>query len=128
MSLERQAMNLTELRGHFRRVQPILEANLAAAHREYMDGKIAAGAYGHVRSRLETALFVLANEVIQSCALLAIDLRSGLTEVVDRDEAQQHIDDWWQCFREAGFTEVHPFFRAPQRPPGLKNVSTISHA
>lgn len=104
---------------------PILDANLSAAHKEYMEGDISHGAFEYVRSRHETALNVISlndntTEVAQiaynACALLAIDLRSGVKEVPDKAEAQEKVEDWWQCYRNAGFTDVHEFFNSPTMP------------
>lgn len=117
-------MDIQPLKISLTNVMPILTANLAAAHAEYMAGDIAAGSYGYVRSRHETATAVLsrddipAEDAYKACALLAIDLRSGVKEISDQHEAQAQVEAWWQCYRDAGFTEVHDFFDAPMLPDG----------
>jgi hypothetical protein len=104
-------------------VMPILDANLAAAHQEYMSSELPAGAFHYVRSRHEAALVVLSRDdlnpeaAFKSCALLAIDLRSGLQDAADQSpSASAEVEAWWQCYRDAGFTEVHEFFHAPMMP------------
>jgi hypothetical protein len=104
-------------------VMPILDVNLAAAHQEYMNGELPAGAFHYVRSRHEAALVVLSKNdlnpeaAFKSCALLAIDLRSGLQETADEStSATAEVEAWWQCYRDAGFTEVNEFFHAPMMP------------
>lgn len=103
-------------------IMPILTANLAAAHKEYMAGDIPAGAFHYVRSRHEAACVVMSEDDLQpeaafkSCALLAIDLRSGLKEAPDQSAAEAQVEAWWQCYRDAGFTEVNQFFNSPMLP------------
>lgn len=121
-------MDLAALNHHLRQVMPILDANLSAAYREYMDGKIPNGAYQHVLSRHGIALAVIGDDSIhpeaayKGCALLAIDLRCGLEEMVDKDVAMRHIDGWWQCYRDAGFSEIHALFESPQQPEGTPST------
>lgn len=115
-------MDLQSLKASLANVMPILDANLGAAYREYMAGEIAAGAYRYVLSRHGNAAAVLSRDDIdpagafKSCALLAIDLRSGVTESKDLAGAEAQVEAWWQCYRDAGFTEVNPFFDAPMLP------------
>jgi hypothetical protein len=53
----------------------------------------------------------------KSCALLAMDLRNGLQEpAMQTSGAEVQVEAWWQCYREAGFTEVNSFFDAPMLP------------
>lgn len=117
-------MDLQSLKVSLTNVMPILNANLAAAHAEYMAGDIAAGAYGYVRSRHETAAAVMsrddipAEDAYKACALLAIDLRTGVKDVPDQAEALAQVEAWWQCYRDAGFTEVNKLFKAPMLPDG----------
>lgn len=117
-------MNLATLKTSLAGVMPLLDANLAAAHAEYMEGSIAAGAFGFVRTRHETAAAVLAREDIpeetafKACSLLAIDLRSAVKDAADPVAADASVQAWWQCYRDAGFTEVHKHFDFPIRPDG----------
>lgn len=117
-------MDIQSLKISLANVMPILDANLAAAHKEYMDGDIAAGAFGYVRSRHESACAVLTRDDIKpedaykACALLAIDLRTGVKEATDQPEAEAQVEAWWQCYRDAGFTDVNKFFDAPMLPDG----------
>lgn len=121
-------MNFAVLKDHLRQVMPILDANLSAAYREYMDGKIPNGAYQHVLSRHGIAITVIGDDSIhpevayKGCALLAIDLRSGLDEMADKDTAKRLIDGWWQCYRDAGFNEIHALFKFPQQPKGTPST------
>lgn len=116
-------MDVHALKTSLHGVMPILNANLEAAHKEWMAGSIAAGAFGYVRSRHETALAVLsrddipAEDAYKACALLAIDLRCGVSEVADHAAAAK-VEAWWTCYQAAGFTEVHPLFNAPMLPDG----------
>ena len=103
---------------------PVLDANLAAAHIEYMAGDIPAGAFHYVRTRHLTACAVLASDDLEAedaykaCALLAIDLRTGIEELTGI--VKDKVDAWWQCYRDAGFTDLHPFFfRSALRSPDL---------
>lgn len=117
-------MDIQSLKTSLATVMPILNANLAAAHKEYMDGDITAGAFGYVRSRHESASAVLsrddikAEDAYKACALLAIDLRTGVKEVADKAAAEAQVEVWWQCYRNAGFTEVNKLFGAPMLPDG----------
>lgn len=121
-------MDIQALKNCLSGVMPILNNNLAEAYTEYMAGDIAAGAYGYVRSRHGTAAAVLASTEVpaekayQACALLAIDLRTGVASMADPIEAQAQVDTWWQCYREAGFTEVHPLFESPMQPEGAARM------
>ena len=115
-------MNVQALKTQLTLVMPILDANLAAAYKEYMAGDLSAGAYGYVRARHEQAHLVLASNdpnalaAYESCALLAIDLHSGINEMADKKHAIQHVEDWWQCYRDAGFTHIHKHFDSPTLP------------
>lgn len=117
-------MDIQSLKLNLATVMPLLTANLAAAHKEYMEGTLAAGAFGYVRSRHETASAVLsrddikAEDAYKACALLVIDLRCGVDEAANQPEAQAQLESWWQCYRDAGFTAVHPIFNAPILPDG----------
>lgn len=116
-------MDIQSLKLNLTSVMPILDANLGAANREYKAGLIPAGAFHYVRTRHEAALVVLSRDdlsaeaAFKSCALLAIDLRSGLEEITDQtSSAPAQVEAWWQCYRDAGFTKVNPFFDAPMQP------------
>lgn len=116
-------MDIQALKLRLTSVMPILDVNLAAAHQEYMSGELPAGAFHYVRSRHETALVVLSRDnldpeaAFKSCALLAIDLRNGLRDMTDQSSsATTEVEAWWQCYRDAGFTEVNSFFNAPMMP------------
>jgi hypothetical protein len=115
-----QTMNIQSLRSNLIGVMPVLDANLAAAHSEYMAGDIPAGAFHYVRTRHLTACAVVARDDLEAedafkaCALLAIDLRNGIAELAG--SFKDKVDAWWQCYRDAGFTELHPFFNAPMQP------------
>lgn len=113
-------MDIQSLKKNLISVMPILDANLEAAHREYMAGEIPAGAFHYVRTRHETACVVIAREdqnaeaAFKSCALLSMDLRAGASEVTTPTEGQEEA--WWQCYRDAGFTGIHPYFKCPTLP------------
>ncbi|MGE8063906.1 hypothetical protein [Pseudomonas sp. NPDC089569] len=116
-------MDIQSLKLNLNNVMPILDVNLGAAYREYMSGDLPAGAYHYVRSRHEAALAVLSRDDLEpeaayrSCALLAIDLRGGLKESAPNTSSPEaQVEAWWQCYREAGFTEVNQFFDAPMLP------------
>lgn len=115
-------MNLQNLRSSLEKIMPILDANLSAAHNEYMDCKISAGAYRVVRQRHENALVVLSDNSIhpevayKACAALAIDLGSGVKDMPNKEAAKTAVEDWWQCYRDAGFSEIHRFFDIPALP------------
>ena len=117
-------MDIKNLKAALTGVMPILDANLSLAHSEYMDASLAAGAYGVVCSRHETALAVLsrtdlqAEQAYKACAALAIDLSSGVRSMPDAVKAQEQVENWWQCYRAAGFTEVNKFFDIPIMPEG----------
>jgi hypothetical protein len=113
-------MNIQALKQNLNNIMPLLTANLAAANRDHMAGKIAAGAFHYVRSRHETACAVIARDDLdaehayKACALLAIDLRHATEDFAEGDTSLEKA--WWQCYREAGFTEVNKFFNAPMLP------------
>jgi hypothetical protein len=116
-------MDIQTLKLSLASVMPILDVNLAAAYREYMSGDLPAGAFHYVRSRHEAALVVLSRDDLEpkaayaACALLAIDLRNGLQELIGKTvSAKTQVEAWWQCYRDAGFTEVNQFFNAPMLP------------
>lgn len=115
-----QTMDIQSLKRNLISVMPVLNANLEAAHRDYMAGEIPAGAFHYVRTRHETACVVVSSEdmeaerAFKACALLAIDLRDGVKELSVSMTGQ--VDAWWKCYQEAGFTEVNPFFNAPMLP------------
>lgn len=124
-------MDIQSLRLHLTNVMPILNANLGAAHREYMAGELPAGAFHYVRSRHEAALEVLSRKdmkpeaAFKTCALLAIDLRSGLEDSIDQiPTALAQVEAWWQCYRDAGFSEVNPFFEAPMLPTSVNSAES----
>lgn len=121
-------MDIESLKRNLINVMPVLDANLAAAYKEYMAGDIPAGAFHYVRTRHETACIVVSSDNLEaeraykSCALLAIDLRSGAEELAVSVKSQ--VDAWWKCFEEAGFTEVTPFFEAPMLPSPETNAAS----
>lgn len=116
-------MELKKLQLCISNVMPILNVNLEAAAQEYKRGEIAAGAFHYVRTRHENALHTVSNNDLnpesayKSCALLAIDLESGMDEsIAICPNAKKLIEAWWQCYRDAGFTAVHDFFETPMLP------------
>lgn len=117
-------MDIQSLKLNLASVMPILDANLHAANAEYKAGEIPAGAFHYVRTRHETALAVLQSQddvrperAFKACALLAIDLRSGLREPTDlTPDAPSRVEAWWQCYRDAGFIGVNEFFDSPMLP------------
>ncbi|CAI9912151.1 hypothetical protein EFK68_03805 [Pseudomonas aeruginosa] len=115
-------MDIQTLKRNLANAMPILDANLAAAHREYMAGDIPAGAYHHVLSRHGTACEVLsrddiaAEEAFKACALISIDLRRGTKDFAGGDTSV--VDAWWQCYRDAGFTADNPLYNTPMLPSG----------
>lgn len=115
-------MNLQALKTNLAAVMPLLNANLEAAHAEYLAGDLAAGAYSYVCSRHSVAQSIVAKDDVppeiayQACALLAIDLRTGVKDAQDKADAQAKVDAWWECYREAGYTEINPFYDSPMLP------------
>jgi hypothetical protein len=122
-------MDLKPLQTHLSRVLPILDANLSAAYREYMDGKIPAGAYHYVLARHGDVLTVINDSTMpaeiayRACAAVAIDLRSGIADLADKSAAQALADGWWQCYRDAGFIEINPYLNIPKHPEPMRAVS-----
>lgn len=119
---------IEELKVAVTAVMPILNANLSAAYTEYMDGTLNAGAYGVVRTRHENACIVLADAVpvdtlraYEICALLTLDLRTGVKEMIDKAEAASALNDWLAFYRSNGFTDDHKVFEFPTHPT-LKSV------
>lgn len=115
-------MNLQSLKERVTSVMPILDANLSAAHDEWMSGKIARGAFECCLSRHATALELLSLDDIdperayRACAQITIDLRSGLGDMQDKTKTDGVMEAWLDCFRAAGFTEMHKMLEIPVKP------------
>lgn len=114
-------LNIENLKVALKNVLPILDSNIKQAYQEYMDGKIAAGAYSYVHDRHFLAHSVINRQDLEpeiaynACALLAIDIRSGLTDDPENVQWQEAEKAWWDCYRAAGFTEVNKIFQCPQK-------------
>lgn len=118
-----------DLKAALSAVMPILNANLSAAYTEYMDGTISGGAYGVVRTRHENACIVLDGTMIidalrayEVCAMLTLDLRTGIKEMADQSQAKASFNEWVAFYRRSGFTEDHKVFDFPTHPT-LKSVA-----
>lgn len=109
---------LAPVRALVAEAMPVLNANLAAAHQEYMDGAIAKGAFDYVLGRYATAARILSTDdlsfedALQACARLTMDVRSGCSDAARPDL----LNRWVDFLREAGFTDDHPLFGWPMRP------------
>lgn len=115
-------MDLNALKTVLTAAMPILDVNLDAANKEYMDGKLSAGAFQIVLGRHTVAYQVLTSEDIAAdtayaaCALVAIDLRTGVADMPDTPAAQRVLDSWWACYRNAGYTATNQLFNVPSLP------------
>ena len=122
MSTPTPTPELQPLRERVKSIMPILNANLSAAHDEWMSGKIARGAFEYCLSRHATALELLSGEnfdietAYRACAPLTIDIRSGLKDTNDNGKTEEVMAAWIECFRNAGFTEMHRLYNIPIRP------------
>ena len=114
-------MDITALQTEIRLIKPILDANMAAAHREYMAGDIPAGAFRYVTDRHNTALLIDerrdadmdAESAYRAAAPLTIDLKYGCEDAKDTAP----LNRWLSFFDDAGFTDRHPWFEIPLLPP-----------
>lgn len=125
-------MSLQSLKNLVSRAMPILDKNLHAAHSEWMSGEIARGAYEYCLSRHTTAIELLSLDDIdperafRACAPITIDLRTGLKDMQDKTQSEGLMEAWLDCFRSAGFSEMHPLFDIPYKPnsdPETKHVA-----
>jgi hypothetical protein len=123
---------IEELKVAVTAVMPILDANLSAAYTEYMDGSLSAGAYGVVRTRHENACIVLSGTLpvdplraYEVCAMLTIDLRTGIKDMPDQKQAKNEFNVWMDFYRRSGFTEDHKVFEFPTHPT-LKSVALVA--
>ena len=117
-------MNIEDLKIALKEVLPILDSNITEAYKDYMDGKLAAGAYSYIHDRHFLAHSVINRQDLEAqlaynaCALIAIDIRSGRTDDTANVQWQEAEKAWWECYRAAGFTAVNPVFQCPQQPKG----------
>lgn len=113
------SLDLEKLKTALKEVLPILDSNVRQAYKEYMDGKIAAGAYSYVHDRHFLAHSVVNGPPLDpevayvACAPLAIDIRTGTRDHSDNIKWQEAELQWWNCFKEAGFTAIHKHFNFP---------------
>jgi hypothetical protein len=114
------------LKQHIAAVMPLLDANLAAADKEWMAGTLAKGAFDYCSTRhLAAGHIVEANpaELNEEAALAAgarlfLDLRSALKDVpADRRAGEEaKVEGLRKFFVEQGFTAVNSLFNIPMRP------------
>lgn len=116
-------MNTSNLVSALKSVMPILDKNFELAAAEFYKGELPNGALHYIQERHLLASAVIAdvskfdaNKVWDACAMITIDLRSGVDEMPDPSAAKETLDAWWQSFRDAGYTEVNQFFDIPAAP------------
>jgi hypothetical protein len=107
-------------------VLPLLNENLTAAHRDWMNCVISRGAYEYCLSRHATALSLLGaddsllehDRSFTVCSTLFIDLRAAMSDVpADRKPGEQvKVDALHALYVDNGFTEMHPMFNIPAKP------------
>ena len=117
---------ITKLQALVTSVLPLLEANLCSAHREWMEGKIARGAYEYCLQRNSVAIAITGRSAaeldvegaFQAGATLVIDLGGAVADLPlgQRETAQAKVDELRSFFVEQGFTAVHPWLKIPVRP------------
>jgi len=105
---------------------PLLTANVSAAHAEYMDGRLAHGAYNYCLSRQAQVLAVLAADearvtvtaALKVCSMMFLDLRTAVKDLseVEKPSAQAKVDELLTFYKEQGFTETNPVFDIPAMP------------
>lgn len=121
------------LKEHIAAVMPLLDANLAAAHKEYMAGSLAKGAFNYCSTRHLTAAHIVeANpaELNEEAALAAgarlfLDLRTALKDVpADRRAAEEaKVENLREFFVKEGFTAINRHFDIPMRPAPSATVA-----
>lgn len=117
---------ILQLQAHVSAVQPLLVANLSAAHTEWMAGTLARGAYEYCLQRNSLAIALTSRpaadldelEAFKAGAVLFMDLPYAVKDVpADRREGEQAKVDALRAFYvQNGYTEVHPFLKIPVRP------------
>lgn len=120
-------MELEKLIIAIKGVLPILDSNMRNAYKEYMQGAIPAGAYSYVHDRHFLAHSIVngqpldADTAYKACALLAVDIRTGRADALENNQWQQAELQWWDCFRQAGFTAINKHFNCPMQNKETSN-------
>lgn len=101
---------------------PALRINLDQAYKEWMDGKIAKGAFEYVRVRTLNAealhehrlkIEQLPEYCYRMLAINTIDIRCA---VRDGYCGQELFDEWLELYKSVGFTDTHRLFDFPIQP------------
>jgi hypothetical protein len=118
--------NLIQLQAHVAAVCPLLETNLCSAHQEWMEGKIARGAYAYCMQRHSAALAITGrpaadldeDAAFRAGATLFIDLRAALKDVPCEQHAaeQAKVEALRAFYVQQGFTGTDAAFGIPVRP------------
>ena len=116
--------SLHTIRQATERVLPVLTANIERMHLLSPSGDVSTRQFLDAQTRYSAALEVIrrndipAIRVFEICAPLAIDLRTGLQLVDNKAEAQVWVENWWNSYRDTGFTALdveHEFPTLPGR-------------
>jgi hypothetical protein len=127
--------NLIALQTRVAAVLPLLEANVGAAYREWMDGTLARGAYEYCLHRSAVASAIAGSpldELVVEAAFLAgaplfIDLHSAMKDVPSERQPgeQAKVDALHSLYIAQGFTEMHPHLKIPVLPSNCVAQSSL---
>lgn len=110
-------MNLQALRRHLRPIGQLLDANLAAAYREYRAGALSNGAYRYVLVRHATCAAILAPDakradlvaLYDAAAPLILDASAAIRDIKapsKKQDAQLKVDALVAHLRACGFVNT----------------------
>lgn len=133
---ENSTNTVVQLQNRVTAVMPLLNENLTAAHRDWMDCVIPRGAYEYCLSRHATALNLLGADerllepdlTFKACSTLFIDLRAAMNDMPanKKQEEQAKVDALLALYVANGFTEMHPLFNIPSKPAAPRTANEVA--
>lgn len=112
-----------KLKAYVLKFIPILEKHHEYAKKKWLDREMSKAAYEHVHQRyvvstiLNSRPDVKDEYLVDICSQITIDIH-GAVELLSQEEKQQYdilVEEWYDCFRKIGYTDIHPVFRKPEK-------------
>lgn len=112
-----------KLRAYILKFIPILETHHEYAKKKWLDREMSKAAYEHVHQRyvvstiLNTRTDVKDEYLVDICSQITIDIH-GAVELLNKEEQEKYnilVEEWYDCFRKIGYTDIHPVFRKPEK-------------
>lgn len=112
-----------KLRKYLLKFIPILDEHHEYAKNKWLKQEMSKAAYEHIYQRnfvaniLNQRMDIEDEQLVNICSEITIDIHSAV-DLLNKEEQEYYnilVQDWYECFKKIGYTDIHPVFKKPEK-------------